>query len=263
MINQDDIVTVQISQQPVLRAFASSYMGTRDYQQDSYFYFETAKGALAVVCDGMGGMEHGERASQIAVKTLAEDFNDWTGGSIPDFFASEAKKIDKAVYELRDENGKKMDAGTTCVAVIVDGSQMYWMSVGDSRIYIIRGNEVLCVTRDHNYGYRLDRMLEKGEIDREQYDAEKKRAEALISFMGLNGLEMLDVNKIPFELEQGDRVLLCSDGLYKNLADGQLDELLISGYLDARETLNSLMMAVKDREKKHKDNTTAIMLAYE
>lgn len=125
MINQDDIVTVQISEQPVLHAFASSYVGTRDYQQDSYFYFETEKGALAVVCDGMGGMEHGERASQIAVKLLAEDFNKWPGGSVPNFLTAEAKKIDKAVYALTDAAGKKIDAGTTCVAVIVTGNQMH------------------------------------------------------------------------------------------------------------------------------------------
>ena len=262
-MKQDESKTAPMPKQPVLRAYASSYMGTREYQQDSYFFFESPKGALAVVCDGMGGMEHGEKASQIAVKTLAEDFDKWMGGSIPDFFEQEAEKIDKVVYALRDENGRRMKAGTTCVAVIVAGSHLHWMSVGDSRIYVNRREEVLCVTRDHNYGFRLNKMLERGEITQIKYEEEQKKAEALISFMGLNGLEMVDINEVPFELERGDRILLCSDGLYKTLPDNLFANLLSCRDIGAREALNQLMLAAQEKDKKHKDNTTAIMLSYE
>lgn len=263
-INQDDIVTVKIEKDPQIHLAAESVQGTREYQQDAYFTMETNVGSLAIICDGMGGMEHGEIASRKAVEKMAGDFENWTGDEeVPIFLQQEAEEMDRLVANLTDINGQIMDAGTTVVATIVVGNKLYWLAVGDSRIYILRGNEMLCVTRDHNYGYRLGRRLENGEISEEKYKEEEKNAEALISYLGMNGLEMLDVNRVPFELEYGDRVLLCSDGLYKCVTAGKLEELLLYQNYGVENAVRTLMEEVEKSPKRNKDNTTVIMLAYE
>lgn len=262
--NQDDIETIKITREPKLTMEGDSIIGTREYQQDTYFMIETEIGSLAVVCDGMGGMEHGEIASRKTVEKLVGDFESWQGEeAVSDFLKREAEDMDRLVAALTNENGEPLDAGTTVVSVIVVDNKLYWMSVGDSRIYILRGNEMLCATRDHNYGYLLEKRLEKGELSADEYEKEKRQAEALISYLGMNGLEMIDVNKVPFELEYGDRILLCSDGLYKCLSEEVLEDLLLYSNYEIKVTLNSLLEAVTQAPRRNKDNTTVILMAYE
>lgn len=260
---QDEIVTVKIEDNPQLFMTGVSVMGTREYQQDTYFMMSTSNGNLAVICDGMGGMEHGEIASRKAVEKLAGDFEAWAGVEEPSLFLQqEAYALDRLVAGLTDENGKSIEAGTTIACVIARGNRLYWMSVGDSRIYIARNDEMLCVTRDHNYGYRLEKKLEQGTISQEEYEKQKGQGEALISYLGMNGLEMLDLSRIPFELARDDRVLLCSDGLYKCLSEEVIGSLLLDKKTDMKTVTENLIQTVLQVPKKKKDNTTAVLLEY-
>lgn len=260
---QDDIVTIKIPREPHISVAAKSIIGTRDYQQDAYYVLETANGHLAVLCDGMGGMENGEKASQKAVEKLSEDFGCWDGMNVPDFLLDEAKKMDKLIFELADEKGNKLNAGTTTAAVVVIENKMYWLSVGDSRIYVFRGNEMQCVTRDHNYGFQMEQKLLKGEVSQKEFEEKKGKFEALVSYIGMGGLEMVDVNRMPFELEFGDRVLICSDGLYKCLKEEVFEQIILHKFESAEKTVDCLLQAVEETEKKHKDNTTVMILSYQ
>lgn len=260
---QDDIVTIRIPREPKLHIAAKSIIGTRDYQQDAYFVLETKYGKMAILCDGMGGMESGEKASKAAVEKFAGEFENWNGDNVPDFLQEMAKQMDQAVYELQDDNGRVLDAGTTVASVVIKDNKMYWLSVGDSRIYVLRGNEMQCVTRDHNYGYRMEQKLLKGEVTEEEYIEEQGKFEALVSYVGMGGLEMVDINKTPFVLEYGDRILLCSDGLYKCLKEDRIEQLLFRSYEGVEKAVDCLLQAVEDSSKKNKDNTTVIMLSYQ
>lgn len=261
--NQDDITTVKIERELRLLMAGASVVGTREYQQDTYYMMDGARGSLAVICDGMGGMEHGELASRKAVEKLAGDFEHWTGEDIPLFLKKEAEQMDRLVAELKDENGNELDAGTTVVCVIVSDGLLYWMSVGDSRIYVLRGEEMYCVTRDHNYGLRLAEQRKSGKISEEEFEREKGQAEALISYLGMDGLELLDVSRTPLCLEYGDRILLCSDGLYKCLSEEFLKEKLLYQREDIQTTVEKLMQDVLEADRRNKDNTTAVLLACE
>lgn len=261
--SQDDIVTIKIPREAQINIAAKSIIGTRDYQQDAYFVSETEVAKLAVVCDGMGGMEHGERASQKAVEKLVGDFEDWDGTDVPGFLMEEARQMDRLVYSLQDERGKRLDAGTTVVAVIVVDNRMYWLSVGDSRIYVLRGNEMQCVTRDHNYGYKMEKKLVNGEISEEEFLEAQDKFEALVSYIGMGIPEMIDVPRKPFELMYDDRILLCSDGLYKCLKKETIEGILFNSYESVDISVENLIQAVEESPKKHKDNTTVIMMSYE
>lgn len=264
-LNQDEIITITMEEQdmPELLLSGMSIMGTREYQQDAYYMEPLHKGCLAVICDGMGGLEHGEDASRVAVEKLAGDFEQWSGEeSVSVFLQREAIRMDQAVVEIAEKSGGNAEMGTTTVSVIVQGDKLFWLAVGDSRIYISRGNEMVCVTRDHNYGLKLLSLMAQGEISEEEFQEKIGRQDALISFLGMNGLELVDVNRIPFHLQRGDRILLCSDGLYKCLTFEHIKRLVQSVGDSTEETVKKLIKAVEDAPKKGKDNTTVILLEY-
>lgn len=89
------------------------------------------------------------------------------------------------ISQFPKEAGK--GSGTTLVAVIAENNRLYWASVGDSRIYILRGRDMIQVTRDHNYMLRLQQMVDNGQMTLQEAQA-KKQKEALISFWELEML---------------------------------------------------------------------------
>ncbi len=249
---------------PALRFFASSIVGTRKYQQDSYACIETPEGVLAVICDGMGGLEGGERASALAVRTLVEDYISGSIADIRKFLRNEVIRIDTMVAKLCDDNGRPLGAGTTIAAVYSDTEKgtMDWISVGDSKIYVIRNNTIQCIVREHNYRMMLNDMYMKGEITLEQYRGEEHKAEALISFLGIGNVSLMDENEAPIKLMQGDIVLICSDGLYKSLSEQMILAVISDNYFDMQRAADELTDAALRYSQRSQDNTTAVILQY-
>ena len=261
-MKESDILTVQLDEQEeipgVVRYIASSSIGGRSSQQDSLFVGEKEKQILAVVCDGMGGMNGGERASELAVQMLAEAFFSQDIPNVPAFYRDMANKADDGVYLLKD-GGKPMGAGTTIVSVMIKENNLYWLSVGDSKIYIYRKGKMICPIIEHNYRMILNRMLSEGKIDRTKYNNELSKAEALVSYLGMGGLRYMEINQNPFLLEAGDQILLCSDGLYKSV-----DEEEILDVLDHRMDLNVKSKMLIDKALANggpkQDNTSIILI---
>ena len=156
VVQYDD--TVEIEKKLIYAM--SQVIGTRNEQQDRIAVKEKNKQLLAVVCDGMGGLSGGQIASKYVVEQLIEDFEKDENTNPTDFLLNEAIQLDKEINELKDENGKYIGAGTTLVAVIIKDHKLYYVSVGDSRIYLIRKEEIAQITEDQNYRLTLKRELE-------------------------------------------------------------------------------------------------------
>ena len=246
-----------------LKMGLSSILGTRKNQQDSVYGQVDGKRALAIVCDGMGGMNGGELASQTAVKILAEDYyKNRPDSDIPGFFREEAIKMNAAVRDLEDGKGNPLNGGTTVVATIIEDNKLYWLSVGDSKIYLIRDKNIVAVNREHNFRMRLDERLKSGAITKEQYKKEEGQAEALISYLGIEDLTLMDINKKPFLLQENDIVLLCSDGLYKCLKESEIGELVYYEEPDMERAARRLTNVVLKRKKRSQDNTSLVIMQY-
>lgn len=264
MRDEGNIVTVQMddgaakSVQGGLSYAVCSDPGARTSQQDSLFCLERDGMLLAAVCDGMGGMNGGEMASETAAQLLAEAFYQEEISDIPDFLEKKAREADEAVFSLT-ENGKPMGAGSTAVAAFVRGRSLYWLSVGDSRLYLFRRGDLLCPVRPHNYGELLRRRLAEGKIDETAYQAGQKDAEALVSFLGMGGLRLMEQNRQPFRLEDEDQVLLCSDGLYRSLPDARIRELLMSG-MHPSALARRLVAEAVEAGGKGQDNTSVVLI---
>lgn len=250
-------------EKPELTMGIAADIGSRENQQDTSFGQVDGNSAFAVVCDGMGGLEGGEVASQTAVRTLVGDYYSLEQkNQMPQFFMEEAHKLNEAVCNLENEDGKSLDAGTTIVAVYVNEGKAQWLSVGDSKIYILRKEEILPVNREHNYRLRLDEMLEQGEITEEEYAEDESRAEALISFLGVGDLELMDINEKPFPLKDEDVILLCSDGLYKALEDDLILNIVQLSLPNTQLAAKRLIDAVKEKKVKNQDNTSVVLIQY-
>lgn len=245
-----------------LNMYGRTFIGTRDYQQDRMLMFEQDFLSAAVVCDGMGGMESGEKASQTAVDMFLEGLKKLDGTeNIKEFLCREAYDVNYKVAALKDEYGRPLRSGTTVVMAVVIGDTMHIMSAGDSRIYIIRDGKLSQLTQDHNYMLRLEEQLKLGLIDKQKYEEERPRAEALISFLGIGEPIIADVNG-PYKLMPNDILILCSDGLYKGLRNSEIEKIVNENAHDVSRIPDILIEASRANMTRGMDNTTVIALEY-
>lgn len=258
-----NLVDMKKEENPRLEIAGSSIIGTRQYQQDYAGIYSDRNEVFGIICDGMGGLSGGERASKAAVDLFVRDyFKQKQDAGMAEFLKTEAECMDRVVAGLKNDKGRPLQAGTTVVAVVVKGEKLTWLSVGDSRIYFIRGRQITPLTRDHNYRMTLTWQLQNGEISKEWFESEanSRQAEALTSYLGMNGLELSDV-KGPMKLESGDIILLCSDGVYKSLEDGQIHAMVRDNDISMELAANRLVDMALFMAKGGQDNTTAVLIA--
>ena len=250
----------------LIQTGAYSIIGDRPSQQDSYCCTGDGNLLLASVCDGMGGMAGGERASQTAVRSLVNGIRNaipLKENEIPATLRQCLEEADREVTQLCDASGNPLYAGTTAVAVMMVENRMYWGSVGDSRIYYLSGGEITTLTRMHNYNLKLDEMYRTGEISLEERERERGRGEALISFLGIGNLPLADVSAEPCVMKKGDMVLLCSDGLYKSLNDAQILAIVEESGENMQIAAGRLCNEALRLSVAKQDNTTVVILRME
>lgn len=239
-------------------------LGLRTRQEDSFAFssFENhssikTKGYLAIVADGMGGMSNGKEASQIAVQSFLDFYlNDIHSEGTGELLQNAIQKANEMVQKKAVEIGKEDTIGTTLVAAAIVENKLYWISVGDSRIYLYRKSELIQLTEDHNYAKFLSQEVLNGNMKKEDADLHPQK-NALTSFLGLPFLSEIDFNVQPLQLEEGDIILLCSDGLH-----GFVLEEEISAVLQQKEAYSAQALIDFVLEKKHpfQDNVTVATL---
>lgn len=244
-----------------------THIGRRATQQDAMAVskmdissFKNEK-FIAVLCDGMGGMNGGERASSLCVEQFVSKFAVNTD-AIPTFYRNTIVDVDSQVASLKDDNGNYLGGGSTLVSVVVDDNKLYWGSVGDSHIYILRGNDMVLVTKEHNYMLELMEQVKKGEITIEQANADKEK-EALISYMGMGSVSLMDVIEKPFELQKNDVIILCSDGLYRSVSDEEIAGYVRSEPNNMQALADKLVDCALSKNNPYQDNTSVIVIKYQ
>lgn len=240
-----------------------SIVGDRKSQQDFMQYAWSGNTLLAVVCDGMGGLSGGNLASERAVQSIFEDFqavSELPENQFASWLQSSFEKADREVYQLADANGVPLGAGTTVVALLITEGRFYWGSVGDSRIYILRDNELRTVNRMHNYNLRIQELLDEGEMTEEQAQIERVKGEALISYLGMGGLYMNDVSEHADMLKEDDILILCSDGIYKSLDDQQIQAIVEESGGNMEIAARRLCSEAHRLKGMYQDNATVIAI---
>ena len=242
-----------------MRAWSLTDQGrVRKQNQDacSYLQFELGDGTeilAAVVCDGMGGVKAGNIASEIAVETFMEELRkDFYAPSVTDVqMLCAVKTANRLIYEKAQSDPDYEGMGTTLVAAVTDGSHVTVANVGDSRCYLIRDGGIQQLTKDHSV---VEDMVDRGEIERA--DAWKHPRRNYIT-RALGAEEQVECDLFFRDLEPGDVLLLCSDGL-SGVVNPQelLFEVVYGGELEtAAERMVNIAL-----ERGAPDNVTALIL---
>lgn len=201
-----------------------SDIGGREKNEDAFFL--SPLGPFMVVADGMGGHQAGEVASEIAIKTLAEFFDEGRGGSERGGQEAEAllvaafEEAHRRVAEAARSDATRSGMGTTLIAGLIDGSRLYTCHVGDVRCYVRSSKGLEQITRDHSVVAALVRAGQLTDEEARTHELRNRIDQAL-------GLPMRIVPELHcVELSPGDRVLLCSDGLWGALRDEEIREVV-------------------------------------
>lgn len=240
--------------------YSFSTRGKREMQQDFYYVEHNEHYLLCIICDGMGGMEAGNEISKLVGTKLAEDIRNYDReNNLHAFFAEELIRLDDMVFQLTDNQGLRIRGGTTVAACVIFENRLYWFSVGDSRIYCMRKGKCHQITVDHNYGVHLQGMKENGEISTVEYIRKQIDAEKLTSYVGMGAADLFDSNYRPLELKTGDRLLLCTDGIYRTLSNIELETILREKH-PVMMLGRKILYEINKKEIKNQDNATGIIL---
>lgn len=186
----------------------------------------------AVVCDGMGGANGGNVASEVAVETVAqllmqEYDKALTNDQTVDLLTGVVQRANSKLYEMQKADQMLRGMGTTIELVLVKENKAHIVHVGDSRVYAIRENKIQQLTVDHSV---VQEMVEKGELTPEQAMVHPNK-NYITRALGIVPQIHLDYIEAPFE--PGDKILLCSDGLTNYLTPEEIVKLSLENNADA------------------------------
>lgn len=181
---------------------------------------------LLLVCDGMGGQNKGDFASQLASKTIAEEFRKkskfFNGFTASNWARKVVQKANREIYKLANENEIYKDMGTTLSMVLIVKNFFVTVQIGDSRIYSMDANrELKQLSEDQTYvGY----LYRTGQISKEEMKTHPKR-HMLMNALGVYPSASAEIAIKPYHNET---LLLCSDGLYNNMPDSNISSIVKS-----------------------------------
>ncbi len=229
--------------------------GAREYQEDRYGFSDVSPGEnaqfTAAVADGMGGLAAGAFVSDYTIKRLLET-KVIPGADVPGQLCSMVRGISGEIAS----GGSR--GGSTLAAVYCLPEGVFFCSVGDSRIYLRRGSVLTQLTMDADYfSILLDRVID-GKLTFQQAAGDLDR-DSLSQFMGSGTFLTPDMNLIPLAAQPGDRLLICSDGVYNAL---EQEELLQSLTLSAGGAAEDIYGRVLARGYSNQDNFTAVVLEF-
>ena len=222
----------------------------RTVNQDDYHIDPQER--FCIVADGMGGHAGGQEASQIATATIQEYLNRNWDDPLPSTELLENALLHANVAILEDQttHPERADMGTTAVVVVFRTDGVWVAHIGDSRLYRLRGDQLEQITEDHTW---VARAMKVGDITVEQAKAHPWR-HVLSQCLGRKDLRVVDIHTM--EVQPGDRLLLCSDGLTEELSDTLILQHLMDSSLE--KAPHVLVEAAK--EKGGRDNITVVLV---
>lgn len=220
----------------------------RDNNEDSFSYWEPAsdeefhkKGRLAVVADGMGGYEGGQEASRLAVETVQSVYDKDAGNDPRGALLQGFRSAHERIREFADAHPEFQGMGTTCTALALQDLKLYFAHVGDSRLYLMRGETISRLTRDHSY---VGRLVESGVLRSDEAERHPQR-HILTAALGAGSDVSADSPPGPIVLSDGDILVLCTDGLWSLIPEPQLLEIVTKN--PAPEACAELVNAARGR----------------
>ena len=182
---------------------------TRRVNEDSMVTFDSPNGRVVAVCDGMGGQNAGDVASQLAVAVIQDILSDNTFSTPEEAITSSVIAANQAILRKASMNDDLQGMGATCVMLIVKDGKVYYGSVGDSRIYYIANGMIRQITKDQSY---VQTLVDAGQITQEAAEHHQDKNQ-ITNALGVEGMTPPVIGQMPIIPEPNSTFLLCSDGL--------------------------------------------------
>lgn len=228
----------------------------RDHNEDNMAYVipkdpqvMAYKGALFIVADGMGGHAAGEVASEIAVDTVSNAYYQDDNDDVRTSLLQAIRRANAAIHQRAAENMLRSGMGTTCVAAVLRGNVAYIANVGDSRAYLVRKAQIRQVSQDHSW---VAEQVRAGLLTEEQA---RTHAQRNVITRSLGTQPEVEIDFFQEFLEEGDSLILCSDGLSGLVNDEELQRTVEQ--FGPRESVYHLVE--RANENGGPDNITAIV----
>ncbi len=246
-----------------LKVFAIGKSDTglvRELNEDSFlisgFENNTPYG-FCILADGMGGHNAGEVASAMATEIISNELlhSDMQGdeNKIVQQIMASLDYANNEIYRKSVTNSQNAGMGTTAVVFYLDGKTAYIANIGDSRAYLIENENITQLTSDHSI---VQKLLESGAISPEEARNHPEK-NIITKALGTEPFEEYDIYE--FSVREGDRVLLCSDGLTDMLLDEDIKNIVLNA-ASGEEALNALVDLAK--ENGGKDNITVVLICF-
>lgn len=234
--------------------FQLSRRGGREKNEDRMGYSYTRDAVLFLLADGMGGHPEGEMAAQIALQTLSTLFQRDAKpslSSVQGFLATGVMAAHHQIIRYASEQALMDTPRTTLVAGLIQDGELHWAHCGDSRLYVVRDGALLSRTRDHSY---IEAQASAGA------STEGVNRNVLFTCLGSTVRPMFDVAG-PLKLREGDKLLLCSDGLWGSVDDDDIVSMLAS--VPVADAVPALVERALLTAGERSDNVTVIALEWE
>lgn len=238
-----------------ISVYQTSHQGGRSSNEDRMGYCHTSDSLLMLLADGMGGHPEGEMASQIAVQTIASLFQKHANPTIENpatFLEAALLTAHRQILRYAIDRGMPDSPRTTLVAAVVQNGEAQWIHCGDSRLYLIRDQRMVTRTKDHSYS-ELRESIVMG-------STHHINRNVLFTCLGSPSRPIYDISQAE-TLHQGDRILLCSDGLWGSLDDQIIVQHIAQGAL---KTVGTEVVDLAFRTAgKSSDNITIVALDWQ
>ena len=182
---------------------------TRRVNEDSMATFDSPNGRVVAVCDGMGGQNAGDVASQLAVAVIQDILSDNTFATPEEAITSSVIAANQAILRKASMNEDMQGMGATCVMLIVKDGKVYYGSIGDSRIYYIANGMIRQITKDQSY---VQTLVDAGQITLAEAEHHQDKNQ-ITNALGVEGMTPPVIGQMPIIPEPNSTFLLCSDGL--------------------------------------------------
>lgn len=239
----------------MLKTFSVTDIGRkRKTNQDYVYTSEQPVGSLPnlfLVADGMGGHNAGDYASRVAVESILEKIADSPETDPLRNFDDAIQFANSRIRKLASESAELEGMGTTVVAAACEGNRLYVANVGDSRLYVINRFGIRQITRDHSW---VEEMVRLGEIEKEEA---RNHPDKNIITRAVGADDMVKTDFFAVQLEEGDEVLMCTDGLTNMLEDEEI-RMILDGARDIVEKAQQLVRAANDNGGR--DNISVILI---
>ena len=233
--------------------FQLSRRGGRALNEDRMGYCYTRESALFVLADGMGGHPDGEIAEQIALQVVSVHFQQKAKPTLQDpkaFLEEALLQAHRQILRYASAKGMMDTPRTTLVAAVVQDGHAHWAHCGDSRLYWVRDGQLIERTRDHSYS----------EMRKVSGLVTQSNRNVLFTCLGSPSKPIYDVSEAK-RLEQGDQILLCSDGLWGSVPNAEL--LHIMRRKPVAQLVPQLVDTALKRAGESSDNVTVLALEWE